>query len=139
MSQDNIRKALYGHINTSFSAANIVFKGDSQRAQYFDNNTLPWIYVYISWGDEKQRSMGSPAQFVQRGILAAKLYVRHEDGEGLLDTISDSYKDISRCKQIDNISIWPMKTGPDEETDKWQVRHLFAPFEATYTKDILPV
>lgn len=138
MSQDNIRIGLYTHINHNFSSATVVFKGESQKANACDNDTDPWIYIYISWGDEKQKSMGSPAKFIQRGILAAKLYVRHEDGEGSLDRITDAYKNISRCKQIGDTTIWPMRSGPDEATEKWQVRHLFAPFEATFMKTITP-
>jgi hypothetical protein len=111
MSLNSIRVALYTHINTNFSAAEIVFSGDDQRAEALDKGTEPWIYIYTRWGDEFQRSMGSPnAKFVQVGILAAKLYVRKSDGEGELDTITDSYKAITRCKQIGNITISPMQS-----------------------------
>jgi hypothetical protein len=139
MSQNNTRIALYTHISQNFSDAAVVFKGDNQRAESFENGTAPWIYVYIKWGNEIQRSQGSPnVRFVQVGVLAAKLYVRNEDGEGLLDQLTDAYKNITRCKQIDNITIWPMKAGPTEETEKWQVRHLYAPFESSNIHSILP-
>ncbi len=140
MSYNDIRVALYTHINTNFSAAQIAFKGDDQRAEALDKGSDPWIYIYIRWGDEIQKSMGSPnAQFLQLGILAAKLYVSKADGEGVLDTVSDSYKAITRCKQVGNITLEPMESGPTEETEKWQVRHLYSPFKAVNTYSILPV
>jgi hypothetical protein len=127
VSLNNARIALYTHISENFSAAQIVFKDDNDRAMAMDKGVNPWIYVYIAWGDEVQMSMPAPnARFCQIGVLAAKLYVRVEDGEGVLDQITDTYKSNIRARQLGNITLSEMKIGPSDSNDKWQVRHLYA-------------
>jgi hypothetical protein len=140
MSRNNARIALYTHIQNNFSSAEICFSGNDQRAESLENGTDPWIYIYIAWGGEVKKSTGSPyVRFVQIGTLAAKLYVRKEDGEGILDTITDDYSAITRCKQIGNITIDPMRAGPTRPNEKWQVRDLYSPFSVSNHFSILPV
>lgn len=135
MSLNDTRVSIFTFLNNNFSAASIDFDG-SNLGDSLSRQNNPWVHIYIVWGGENQKSMGTPnAKFERIGVLAAKLYTRISDGIGVRDTISDTLLDLLRAQQLDGITFYPGSIDKDEQFQTiWDVRFIHFPIkvESTY-------
>ncbi len=142
MSLNQARIDLETYIRTNWDTdiADLVFTGETEKGNRLIKGTNPWIQSYISWGSEKQISNPAPkAKFRLVGLLASRIRVRKEDGTGLIHSIADSYFDILRCKQINNITMQTPKIGKQDESESWQIFFTTTGFKVYYDKTILPI
>jgi hypothetical protein len=140
MSLNDSRIAINTYLNDSLSSTiALAFEGDDNRAMALDRGTDPWIYFYILWTDKIQKSSPSPlAKFTQLGSLQAKLYVRKEDGMGLLDQLSDTYSSYVIAKQLNNTQLYDLRIGRTDANDTWRVRFFSSGIRIYSNESILP-
>jgi hypothetical protein len=140
MSLNDSRIAIHTYLSNSLSSTiALAFEGDDNRAMTLERGSDPWIYFYILWTNEIQKSSPSPlAKFVQLGSLEAKLFVRKEDGIGLMDQLTDTYKSVARSKQLGNTQLYDLRIDKMETTDKWRVRFFSSGIRIYSNESILP-
>jgi hypothetical protein len=140
MSLNDSRIAIHTYLHDSLSSTiALAFEGDDNRAMALDRGTDPWIYFYILWKQKLQKSSPSPlAKFTQLGSLNAKLYVRKEDGMGLLDQLSDTYSSYLIAKQLGNTQLYDLRIQGTDANDTWRVRFFSSGIKIYTNETILP-
>lgn len=144
MSLNNARIGITSYLINNWTDTELVFKGPGakQRGDYLFTQHAPWIYNYIHWGAEVQKSAPAPkAKFVQQGLVASKIWARADDGEGRLFEVVDKYRDLLRNKKLtDGVELTSNHIGVHQNDDDqiWHCVIISTKIRVYYEKQILP-
>jgi len=130
MGHNSTRIALYTHVRENWTATPVVYGEHDKAGDNYMKTGTPFLYVYISWGDEVMKSLISEdtALYEGFGILAFRIFTKVESGEAIIDQFTDSLKSIFRSKSINGVLIERMNIDRDGlgiGTGKiWNARYL---------------
>ena len=136
MSLNSARISLFNHLNTNWATTPIVFQGQKTGDEYV-KRADPWIFAYILWGTQFQKSTGAPSvHFSIPGTFTIRMFIRHGDGIALKDQYTDSLFALFRGKTIDNMIIQELRVDRDDDNDEWQIREVSISFILRTYEDI---
>ncbi len=139
MSLNDARINIFTYFKENWSATPIVFEGETAGDSYVKRND-PWIYAYISWGAEHQKSTGGSNSYIATtGIFAVKMYIKKANGVAIKDQYTDQLLSLFRQKTFNNISFDKPKTiGSDDDwKNDWTVRYFSIPFVIRSVESLL--
>lgn len=113
-SYNDIRAVIEGRIATEMTSAP-VYPVSYQNVPFTPPNNLPWVQVFVQFGDNNYATLQAPATGMnkQNGVLLINVFSPVGAGAGVNFTIAERLKDLFDRQTVSGI-IFDPASGPSQ-------------------------